>query len=233
MSEAFSFSQAFARNIGWVTPAEQDVLRHKRVAIAGMGGVGGVHLLTLARLGIGAFHIADFDVFDIVNFNRQVGATVSSIGKPKVDVLAAMARDINPEVDIKIFPQGVDESNMSTFLAGADVYIDGLDFFAFAARRATFAACARFGIPAITAAPLGMGTALLNFLPGKMSFESIFSGATCPTTRRPCGSWSDWRHGACIVRTWSILRRSTWPSSAGRRASWPASSAPAWPRRRR
>lgn len=180
MSEAFSFSQAFARNIGWVTRAEQEVLQHKRVAIAGMGGVGGVHLLTLARLGIGAFHIADFDVFDIVNFNRQVGATVSSIGKPKVDVLAEMARDINPEVDIKIFPQGVDESNMSTFLAGTDAYIDGLDFFAFAARRAAFAACARFGIPAITAAPLGMGTALLNFLPGRMSFEEYFLWGDLP-----------------------------------------------------
>jgi tRNA A37 threonylcarbamoyladenosine dehydratase len=49
---AFSYEQAFSRNIGWVTPAEQQVLRGKRVAIAGGGGVGGVHLLTLARLGV-------------------------------------------------------------------------------------------------------------------------------------------------------------------------------------
>ena len=180
MSESFSYRQAFSRNIGWVTTQEQEVLRHKRVAIAGMGGVGGVHLLTLVRLGIGAFNIADFDLFDIVNFNRQVGATVSSLGKPKVDVLAAMAKDINPEVDIKVFPKGVDKSNLSDFLAGADVYIDGLDFFAFSARQATFAACASYGIPAITAAPLGMGTALLNFLPGKMSFEEYFLWGDLP-----------------------------------------------------
>ena len=75
---AYIYQQAYARNIGWVTPAEQAALRGKRVAIAGMGGVGGVHLLTLARLGIGAFHIADFDTFDIANFNRQVGATMST-----------------------------------------------------------------------------------------------------------------------------------------------------------
>ena len=180
MSEAFSYSHAFSRNIGWVTPQEQDVLRRKRVAIAGMGGVGGVHLLTLVRLGIGAFNIADFDSFDIVNFNRQIGATVSNIGKPKVDVLAAMAKDINPEVDIKVFPKGVDKSNLSDFLAGADAYIDGLDFFAFSARQATFAACASYGIPAITAAPLGMGTALLIFLPGKMSFEEYFLWGDLP-----------------------------------------------------
>ncbi|HEY8710611.1 MAG TPA: ThiF family adenylyltransferase [Burkholderiaceae bacterium] len=180
MSEAFSYSLAFARNIGWVTELEQGNLRRKRVAIAGMGGVGGIHLLTLARLGIGAFHIADFDRFDIANFNRQVGATVSSLGKPKVDVLAAMARDINPEVDIKVFPRGVDGSNLTDFLAGVDLYIDGLDFFAFPARQATFAACASLGIPAITAAPLGMGAALLNFLPGRMSFEEYFRWGDSP-----------------------------------------------------
>jgi molybdopterin/thiamine biosynthesis adenylyltransferase len=139
-----------------------------------MGGVGGVHLLTLARLGIGAFHIADFDHFAIANFNRQVGATVSTLGKPKAEVLAAMARDINPGLDIKVFGNGVDASNLSNFLAGVDLYVDGLDFFAFAARQATFAACAGSRVPAITAAPLGMGAALLNFLPGKMSFEDYF-----------------------------------------------------------
>ena len=170
----FSYSDAFSRNIGWVTEAEQEALRGKRVAIAGMGGVGGVHLLTLARLGVGAFHIADFDRFDIANFNRQAGALMSTIGQPKVEVLAAMARDINPEVDIQVFPAGVDASNMNRFLSGVDVYVDGLDFFAFQARQATFKACADTGIAAITAAPLGMGTAVLNFLPGKMTFEEYF-----------------------------------------------------------
>src|SRR5690242_4051884 len=55
---AFSYRRAFDRNIGWLTEWEQDSLRAKRVAIAGMGGVGGGHLLTLARLGTGAFNIA-------------------------------------------------------------------------------------------------------------------------------------------------------------------------------
>jgi molybdopterin/thiamine biosynthesis adenylyltransferase len=53
--KAFRYEEAFARNIGWVTEAEQAALRGKRIAIAGAGGVGGVHLLTLARLGVGAF----------------------------------------------------------------------------------------------------------------------------------------------------------------------------------
>ena len=174
MTAPFSYERAFTRNIGWVTHAEQSVLRDKRVAIAGLGGVGGVHLLTLARLGIGNFHVADFDTFDVANFNRQVGATVSTLGQPKADVLVRMARDINPEINIVSFTDGVNDDNLLRFLLGVDLYVDGLDFFAFDARQATFAACATRHIPAITAAPLGMGTAVLNFLPGEMTFEEYF-----------------------------------------------------------
>ena len=170
----FSYAEAFSRNIGWVTRDEQQQLRGKCVAIAGMGGVGGAHLLTLARLGIGAFHIADFDSFGLANMNRQAGAFMSTIDQPKVEVLLQMARDINPELKITAFPDGVTDANLDRFLTGVDVYVDGLDFFAFAARQATFNACTERRIPAVTAAPLGMGTAVLSFLPGRMTFEQYF-----------------------------------------------------------
>ncbi len=176
----FSYQTAFSRNIGWVTHAEQALLRGKKIAIAGMGGVGGVHLLTLARLGVGGFHIADFDTFDQANFNRQAGASMSTVGLPKAEVMAAQARDINPELDIRIFTHGVTTDNLSDFLDGVDLYVDGLDFFAFAAREAVFAACAAQSIAAITAAPLGMGAAVLNFLPGGMYFEDYFCLAGLP-----------------------------------------------------
>ena len=174
MSTDFDYAAAFSRNIGWVTAAEQELLRGKRIAIAGLGGVGGVHLLTLARLGIGAFNLAEFDVFDLANFNRQIGAGMGSIGRPKLDVLLEMARDINPALDIRTFPGGVTSANVDTFLSGVDLYVDGLDFFAFEVRQTTFSACARLGVPAVTAAPMGMGVALINFLPGRMTFEEYF-----------------------------------------------------------
>ncbi len=179
MKIEFNYERAFSRNIGWVTEAEQQILRGKRIAIAGLGGVGGSHLLTLARLGIGAFHIADFDTFDIPNFNRQAGAMMSSVGRPKTEVLAAMARDINPEVQLKVFEKGVNEQNLPAFLEGVDLYVDGLDFFAFSARKLVYPACAIKRIPATTAAPLGMGTAVLNFLPGGMTFEEYFRWDGC------------------------------------------------------
>ncbi len=171
---AFDYHEAFARNLGWVREDEQQLLRGKRVAIAGLGGVGGSHLLTLVRLGIGHFHIADFDRFSLANFNRQAGATTSSLDRPKLDVLAEMALDINPELTIARFPEGVAFDGVDAFLRDADLYVDGLDYFALDIRRKVFRRCAELGIPAVTAAPLGMGVALLNFLPGHMSFDDYF-----------------------------------------------------------
>jgi tRNA A37 threonylcarbamoyladenosine dehydratase len=178
--QAFDYDKAFSRNIGWVTEQEQALLRNKRIAIAGMGGVGGSHLLTLARLGVGKFNIADLDIFEVENFNRQVGASMISLGQPKVEVLARMARDINPEMDISIFPNGVSAGNLDDFFRDVDLYIDGLDFFAFKAREDVFAYCAEHRIPAVTVAPLGISAALLNFLPGNMTFEDYFQVAGRP-----------------------------------------------------
>jgi molybdopterin/thiamine biosynthesis adenylyltransferase len=170
----FDFNTAFSRTIGWVNEAELQRLRNSRVAIAGLGGVGGSHLLTLTRLGVGGFNLADFDTFAVENFNRQAGANLNTIDRSKLEVLLEMALSINPELDIRQFPEGVRPTQAEDFLTDCDLYLDGLDFFAMEARRAIFSACDRLMIAAVTAAPLGMGSALLNFLPGGMSFEAYF-----------------------------------------------------------
>ena len=174
MDNSFNYDEAFSRNQGWVTKEEQKFLKSRRVAIAGLGGVGGSHLTTLCRLGIGKFNIADLDIFEQANFNRQAGASLATLGLAKVEAMQQIALGINPDLEIKAFPQGVTSENVDEFLDGVDLYIDGLDFFVLDIRCKVFAACAEKGIPAITAAPLGMGTALLCFLPGKMSFEEYF-----------------------------------------------------------
>jgi molybdopterin/thiamine biosynthesis adenylyltransferase len=172
--EGFDYNTAFSRNLGFLTRAEQEELRHKRVAIPGMGGVGGFHLTTLARLGVGAFNIADMDVFETANFNRQVGADMSTVGLPKVEVMARNAKLINPDLDIRMFPDGVTNENLDEFLDGVDLAIDGFDVFVLNMRARFFAACHEKRIPVITAGPIGMGTAYLSFMPGKMSFAEYF-----------------------------------------------------------
>lgn len=174
---AYDTKLAFSRTIGFVTHEELETLQRSRVAIAGLGGVGGHHLETLTRLGIGHFNIADFDHFEIHNINRQIGAKVSTFGRPKCEVMAEVARDINPGAVIREFPQGVNKDNLDAFLEGVDVYIDGLDFFAFSAREMMLNACAERGIPAVTVGPIGMGAAMLVFMPGQMTFEQYVGWA--------------------------------------------------------
>ncbi len=118
----WSYDQAFSRNLGLVNPEEQAKLRASCVAIAGMGGVGGVHLMTLARLGVGAFRIADPDTFELANFNRQYGAEMATLGRSKVEVMAEKARGINPDLKIEIFREKITAENIDRFLQGvADV----------------------------------------------------------------------------------------------------------------
>jgi nitroreductase len=170
----FPYDLAFDRNIGLIADWEQIALRAKRVAIAGMGGAGGAHFLTLARLGIGAFTIAEFDQFEFANFNRQVGATVPTVSRDKIAVLEEMAHAINPELQIRRFDAGVTAETVDEFLRDADLFVDGFDFFAISIRRQVFARCADLGIPAVTAAPIGMGVAFIAFDPKGMSFEQYF-----------------------------------------------------------
>lgn len=173
-ANSFDRQLAFSRTIGFVTPDELRSLRGKTVAIAGLGGVGGSHLLTLTRLGVGRFHLAEFDSYGVENFNRQVGANMSTVGKKKLDVMVEMARQINPELEITAFPDGVNAQNVDDFLKGVDVYVDGLDYFVFKTRSLVFKACEQKRIPAVTAGPIGMSTALMSFMPGQMSFHDYF-----------------------------------------------------------
>ncbi|MHB0916852.1 MAG: ThiF family adenylyltransferase [Thiobacillus sp.] len=175
----FDYDEAFSRNLGWLTPQEQQRLRGARVAVAGMGGVGGVHVQGLARLGVGALNLTDFDSFEVANFNRQAGAAMSTIGQPKVEVMRSFALDVNPETKVRVFPNGLDEHNLSDYLDGVDLLIDAIDFFANGLRPALYRAARERGIPVVCSAPLGAGASLICFKPDGMSFDDYFGFAGC------------------------------------------------------
>ncbi len=169
-------NKAFARNIGVLTFEEQERLANTRVAIAGVGGVGGVHFITHTRLGVGKFNVTDFDCFEPANINRQYGARIPDFGRPKLEVMIEEALRINPFLDIKAFPEGLSSANVDAFLDGVNVVLDGLDFFNFEARRLLFNRSREKGIFVITAAPLGFSSAVLIFSPqkGAMTFDEYF-----------------------------------------------------------
>lgn len=174
MTGGWNYRTAFSRNIGLITLAEQEQLRQTCVAIAGMGGAGGVHLVTLARLGVGAFHLADLDRYEVANFNRQYGATVGTLEQPKIDVMAGIVKTINPDVKLTCFPTGLTKENCREFVDGANLVLDGIDFFAIEARRILFQAARMTGLYALTAAPLGFGSTLHIVSPTGMSFDEYF-----------------------------------------------------------
>jgi tRNA threonylcarbamoyladenosine dehydratase len=170
----FSRAEAFERNTGLISLEEQKILASSLVVIAGCGGVGGLHAHTCARLGIGRFRIADTDTFSIANINRQIGATVQSIGKNKAEVTADMIRSINPESTVEVLDRNICADNVGAFVRDADLVFDGVDFFALSARRQLFAAAWQADIPALTAAPLGFSATLHVFANGGMSFDEYF-----------------------------------------------------------
>lgn len=170
----FDYDAAFSRNLGLISPEEQHRLRQCRVAVAGLGGVGGAHVLTHARMGIGKFHLADFDTFEVHNFNRQAGATMSTLNCEKVEVMRDMVLDINPDAEISIWKQGITPANIDAFLADVDVMIDGLDFFAVSAREMLYRETAARRIPVVAAGPIGAGVSLTVFVPGGMSWHDFF-----------------------------------------------------------
>ena len=174
MNTDILIKEHFSRNIGLLTEDDQQKLLQARVAVGGAGGVGGIHLLTLARLGIGKFNIADPDIYETVNINRQYGAAMSTLGENKAEVMARMLKDINPYAEVKVLPDKIAEGNVQSFLEGADIFVDGIDFFEIDARRLLFKQARENGIYAMTSAPLGFGATLQVFSPEGMTFDAYF-----------------------------------------------------------
>jgi molybdopterin/thiamine biosynthesis adenylyltransferase len=170
----FSSSEAFERNRGLISKDEQEKLARSLVAIAGCGGVGGLHAHTLARLGVGRFRIADSDRFSVANINRQIGATVHNIDRNKAEVTAEMIHSINPEASVEVSAANIGDESAPNFVQGADLFVDGVDFFSLPARRQLFRAAWAARIPALTAAPLGFSATLHVFAREGMTFDEYF-----------------------------------------------------------
>jgi len=134
------------RNIGFITPEQQERLRTAKVAVLGVGGIGGTAFEVLVRCGIGRFSIVDRDVFDATNMNRQIFAYRHTLGRRKIDVAAEWAQQINEEVQVDRFDR-IDEDNVGEILRDADVAVMAIDSLGpcIIASRA----CRELGIPLV------------------------------------------------------------------------------------
>lgn len=104
-------------------------LRQAHVLVVGVGGVGAYAAEMLCRAGVGRLTLVDADTVQPTNINRQLPALHSTLGHPKVEVLAARFRDINPEVELAVLPVFLKDENIPQLLDAAryDFVVDAID----------------------------------------------------------------------------------------------------------
>ncbi|MFZ5637368.1 MAG: molybdopterin-synthase adenylyltransferase MoeB [Pseudomonadota bacterium] len=122
-------------------------LEAARVLLVGAGGLGSPAAYYLAAAGVGTLRIADDDIVDRSNLQRQILHTDAAIGTPKVDSAAAALRALNPRTRVETVPERVDAANVEALLDGVDVVVDGADNFP--ARYLLNDACVKLGKPLV------------------------------------------------------------------------------------
>ena len=128
----------------------QRKLKAASIAVIGAGGIGSAVIPALAGAGVGRLTIIDSDTVELANLHRQPLFTEGDSGKPKADLAAQFARNLNSHVEVRPIQERVGPDNAHHLLAGHDLVIDGSDNFA--TRLAVSDACVALGIPLLSAA---------------------------------------------------------------------------------
>ena len=152
-------------------------LSESKVAVFGIGGVGGYVCEALVRSGIGHFDLVDDDKVCLTNLNRQILATRKTVGKYKAEVMAERMLEINPEADIRIYkcfflPENADDFPFDEY----DYVIDAVD--TVTAKLELIMRCKEKNVPVISA--MGAGNKLDA---GRMKIADIYETSVCPLAR--------------------------------------------------
>lgn len=152
-------------------------LSQKKVALFGVGGVGSYAAEALARCGVGTVELIDSDCVSLSNVNRQLCALDSTVGLPKVDVVAARMKDINPDITViprKEFflPENADSFDFSSY----DFVIDAID--TVSAKVEIALRCSRLNVPMISS--MGTGNKLD---PSALCISDLAKTSGCPLAR--------------------------------------------------
>ena len=160
-----------------------DILSKKRVAVFGVGGVGGYVVEALARTGIGALDLIDKDDVSVSNINRQIIATWDSVGRDKVDVAEERVKSINPECVVRKYKVFYLPENSDTFdFSEYDYVIDAID--TVSGKLALIEKAKAEGVPVISS--MGAGNKLD---PTAFRVADIYDTTVCPLAkvmRREC-----------------------------------------------
>jgi tRNA threonylcarbamoyladenosine dehydratase len=167
-------SKMFERNIGFISEKDQEKISKLSVAIAGAGGDGGLLAERLVRFGIGKIVLADPEIFEVQNINRQFASNSESMGKNKAETVAKELKLINPKLKIKVYNKGINEKNVTEFVQEADIIVDEIEY-SFPEISVILAKEARSQNKYVfMGANVGWGASAFCFSPKGMSFEEYF-----------------------------------------------------------
>lgn len=168
---------AFSRTEMILSKEAMQKIYNSKVAVFGVGGVGSYVIEALARTGVGNFIIVDNDIISISNINRQLIATTSTIGLPKVEVVKRRILDINPNANIEIYQTFfLPENANSINLDDCDYIVDAIDTVTAKIQLALISK--KKNIPII--ASLGTGNKLD---PLKLEIDDIYNTSICPLAK--------------------------------------------------
>jgi molybdopterin-guanine dinucleotide biosynthesis protein MobB len=166
----------YLRNIGTIGKEGQLCLVRATVAVVGCGGLGGLVVELLARMGVGRLILIDNDVFSDNNLNRQILAREADLGRPKVEVARERVWAINPATEVTYFQERLTPENARALLQGADLVVDALDNLP--ARFALEAAARASNIPLVHGAIAGFLGQVLTIFPGDPGLAEIYGSVT-------------------------------------------------------
>lgn len=118
----------FSRNKGLISEMAQEQIRGTSIAIAGVGGDGGLLAERLVRFGIEKLILADPETFQPVNINRQFAANQKNLGKNKAEAVANELLLINPGMEIIVYKEGITKANIIEIISAADIVIDEIEY---------------------------------------------------------------------------------------------------------
>ena len=162
----------YLRNLKTLDEADQIRLLESTVCIVGLGGLGGLVTETLARMGVGRFHLIDGDVFEAHNLNRQLFSTTDHIGTLKTEAAGKRVKTINPGLEVVATNDFLTTENADRLVGSTDLVVDCLDNIQ--SRFALQAAARRAGIPMVSAAIAGLSGHVTTIFPGDRGLENIY-----------------------------------------------------------
>lgn len=152
----------------------QRKLRDARVLVAGVGGLGCQLSVQLASMGVGFLRLADRDVVETSNLQRQHLYGVDVIGYPKVEAAELRLRKVNPFIEVEALPVSVNERTAGKLVEGVDIVVDGLD--RLTPRMALNRACVEHGVPYIYGAVITHVGNVSTILPGETPCLECWQG---------------------------------------------------------